>query len=523
MGSSGSKNFSNWSENLNVKQKIAYPKSDEDIINIIKRAKRNRECVRVVGAGHSIPPCVCGPKDKKIKLISLSKYCLYPDNITINHEKMIVTVCAGYSLSQLYQELNKYRYFLDTQPASAAFNIAGLVCTPVHGARLGASHLADSLVAIRLIDENSEIVIKTHMDPDFSYYQLSMGAFGIITSCSFKIRKCENFIMKTLTFPVLSDLFDTFIKHCISKCLSNSEDEEPVEYAQCFFDLHANKVLCLHWLEEKIDSREIKKYVEPKSVHKHFFLEQFLRTVDDNYRESPWTLSVLNKLARRTIIQNVHHDFSTNRDMFWLSSAVRAYFMEYYIPIYSEYEQNVQHICKESIVDYDDNSSSKSIDSTNLANTKISLDAFYKSINVVVKAHKRFKKANKLFQPDLPCEFRFCLSSSCALSPIYSPTKIVYLAIEVPCLANSLTLEKTDSQLNSDFFEFYSQIENGWRALGGKPHWGKAFGFYSELQIGKTEIFSDTKIFDRKTKMLIQNLASPVFMNDFIKRLIETD
>ena len=486
MGSTSSKKFVNWSENLHVKQKIQYPKSDDDIISIIKRAKRNRESVRVVGAGHSIPPCVCGPQDKKIKLISLSKYHLYPDNISINHEQMIVTVCAGYSLSQLYQGLNKYRYFLDTQPASAAFNIAGLVCTPVHGARLGGSHLADSLVEMRLIDENAEIVIKTKMDPDFSYYQLSMGAFGIITSCSFKIRKCENFEMKTETLPILSDPFDTFVRSCISKCLDTSQE---AEYAQCFFDLHANKVLCLHWKEKILDSNEIKKYTEPTSVHKLHFLEQFLRTVDDNYRESHWTLSLLNKLARRTIIQNVHHDYTTNRDMFWLSTAVRAYFMEYYIPIHSE---------KDSL---------------------ISLDKFYKSINVVVKAHKRFKNENKLFQPDLPCEFRFVVSSSCKLSPIYSEgPKIVYLGIEIPCLANSLTLNAANkSQLNSDFFEFYSQIENGWRALGGKPHWGKAFGFYDE------QMFSDSNIFDSQTKLSIQNLASPVFMNDFVKRLIKTD
>ena len=546
MGAKPAKTFTNWSENLSNSTKIQYPRSDKDLIKIVREANKKHANISVVGAGHSISPTVCDSDERHLKLISLSKYSLLPEDLHINHDAMTVTVNAGWSLSKLYHELNKYRYFLDTQPASAAFNIAGLIQTPVHGARLGASHLADSLLQLRLIDDKGEIVYKRMTDPDFWYYPLSCGIFGIITSLTFKIYKHENFTLQTSThsFPTdtssldLKDPLNQFFLSCIRKCIdglkgdcAKVDDVKQVEHAQCFFDLHASKILCLKWVESS-HINEAKEWTEPTSVWKNSLLESFLKTIDSDYRQSPLTLSLISKFARHTIGQNVEKDFSTNRDLFWLSSAVRAFFMEYYIPIWTEPIEKDTPKNTVSLVDYEDHSS----DEDACDGLDIRLEPLYKAINVVIKATKRAKKAGKLFIPDLPCEFRFVVSSSCKLSPIYSEKKIVYLGIEIPCLAAGLSLNpggstetsstsQTDSDteigsdLNSDFFEFYSQVEKGWQNLGGQPHWGKLFGFNCD-HVRTDSIFNCSHLLDHQVQILLQSLAPKMFINDFAKKIL---
>ncbi len=131
-----SRGFVNWSENIiNENATIYYPTHDEDIISIIEESKRRGAIVRVVGSGHSMSPLVADSKEK-VNLISLRDYQLSPENLMIDSERLTVTVNAGWTLGRLYDHLNCHSYFLETQPASTAFTLGGLVAAPVHGGRL---------------------------------------------------------------------------------------------------------------------------------------------------------------------------------------------------------------------------------------------------------------------------------------------------------------------------------------------------------------------------------------------------
>src|ERR1700722_3159493 len=133
------KYFKNWSENINNNTTyIKYPRNDADIKHIIIDAKNTGKIVKVIGSSHSISPVVSGNNEKNMILISLEKYSL-PENIIIDEDNNTVTVNTGLKLGNLYDELNKHNYFLETQPASSAFSIGGVVSMPVHGARLGFS------------------------------------------------------------------------------------------------------------------------------------------------------------------------------------------------------------------------------------------------------------------------------------------------------------------------------------------------------------------------------------------------
>ena len=560
MGQTPSKTFTNWSGNLNTKRRIHHPKNDDDIIYIIKKAKRHNRKIRVVGAGHSISPIVCNTKETDIILLCLDQYQLLPENIVIDHKHLTVTVNAGWSLAQLSSELHIYSYYLETQPASSAFNIAGLICTPVHGAKLGASLLADSVVSLRVITKNGEILTKYKCDPDFNYYQLSLGIFGIITSITFMIYKLDNFYLNITTYDFdltnPSPELDKFFRKTISKCLNPSQalndssdisnpssssqstptsdsfdtsdifdisesqpimnssnikpiplvcDTQPIkklepddgyinnraEYVQCFLDLYNAKMVKISWKQSLKKAKIITDYPEIYEVHKRSLLEKILRRI--NYRKCTKTLNAIGRFAQHRIIHNIQKNYHEKRDMFWLSSAVRAYFMEYYIPI-------------------------TSADATDT--TEINIDNIYKAINVISTTLQKFKAEDQRFMLDLPCEFRFVVSSSCKLSPIYSSgVKTVYLSIEIPCIADNLFLTskfKRQVRLNEQFRKFYYEVEQGWIALGGLPHWGKLFGFYPDQH----KLFKRSHLFSPEDKTYLQTHVSKLFVNNFIQGLM---
>ena len=87
--------FTNWSENIkNPNAKIFYPSSDAEIIDLINKAKIDKQKLRVVGSAHSQCPIVCD-YNEKITLLSLRDYCMVPVDIIFDHDKLTVTVNPG--------------------------------------------------------------------------------------------------------------------------------------------------------------------------------------------------------------------------------------------------------------------------------------------------------------------------------------------------------------------------------------------------------------------------------------------
>jgi FAD/FMN-containing dehydrogenase len=210
------KNFKNWSGNIENKGAIIhYPVDNDEIKNLISTANDNNEKIRVVGSSHSASPTIC-KSNEKIMLISLHKYHLDDNDITINDDNT-VTVNAGWTLGQLYDNLNIGKYYLETQPASSAFTIGGIITMPIHGSRLGASLIADSMTEITLIDMYGKHIKKTEKDDDFNLYRNNLGIFGIITSVSFKIQHIENFHINSRynilkIFILIFNLIQTYFK-----------------------------------------------------------------------------------------------------------------------------------------------------------------------------------------------------------------------------------------------------------------------------------------------------------------------
>jgi hypothetical protein len=499
--------FVNWSENIkNTNVSISYPQNDNEIIDLINKASTEGKIIRVVGSSHSMSPVICSSDESNLLLVSLRDYHLNPEqgrdgDISIDHQNMIVTVNSGLRIADLYDQLTKFSYFLETQPASSAFTIGGIINMPVHGGRLGASLVADTIVGLTLIDMSGQKVVKTETDSDFDLYRVSLGLFGIITSVTFKIQKMENIKCSIKNYEniftknkVQSPKLDDFFKNLISDSL-NSDPSHP-HYNHSFLDFQNSKLLSFDWVPvekgkgfhlDLPDTEKIKKL--PADLLQHIFLA--------NYREHPSYLRMVGKLVRLGAEASVETKAHEDNDMLWVSLGTRVYFMSYFIPVHTEGDP-------------------------------VDLSQLYKAFEIVKKQVTVSKKDKKKYNVDFPMDIRFVVSNNKSVaSPLHndSSKRVVYMAIDLTTGPSDLELlwdnvPDKSQPLNKDFREFYASVEQQWKTLGGRPHYSKMFGFGGNV----TDPFNPVDlaaVFDPSVKTQLKAKAQPLFVNDFVHKLID--
>ena len=485
--------YKNWSENIINKTKILHPRTDDDIKAIIYSAKRFKKHVRVAGSIHSMSPVIVDSTENNIMIISLNSYHRESD-IIIDHKNMLVTVNAGFKLAALYDELNKYNYLLETQPASSAFTVGGIVNMPVNGCRLGAGIIADSVVAMTLIDGACRDIYKSEMSPDFDLYRANYGMLGIVTSVSFKIIKVNNLHAISSTFynvfyddlRINKDFLDQYFTKIIEKCLK----PDSISYCHCFVDFHGKCLLAINWIDD-VDEYNVKeKYPDETEIYKMQAPELFLEKFHKNFRSDPRILQSAGKVARYAIMYNIEKNMKQDRDMFWVDLASRVHFMGYFIPVHDG---------------------------------DLKLDNLYRALEIVMETVNKFQNQN--FNIDLPLDIRFVTSSEKSrLSPLYNRKKIVYAALDLVCSGFNLEtdqnrINKHNNEINILYRRFFSLVEEQWRALGGIPHSAKIFGFSNE----KWDTFSDVGIetlLSSEVKNELRGKCENIFMNKFTKTIL---
>lgn len=492
--------FKNWCGTVDNKDAIIHhPASDDDIRQLISDAKDNGVKIRIVGSTHSSSPVIC-KSDENVMLISLSKYRLKPEDIII--EDHTVMVNAGWTLGKLYDHLNINKFYLESQPASSAFTIGGIVTMPIHGSRLGASLISDSMVAVTLIDMNGKNITKTELDEDFGMYKNSLGMFGIITSVTFKTQRIENFHIHVKSHPgVFRDdghvnplVVESKLKELIEACYDKSNPK----YHHSFLDFHNNTWTTIDWVAT---DKKAKIYIdtpEINEIHMVNIVEEFHKHIVPNYRKNKKYLKMLGKLYTFSILASVRKNQFEDRDMFWVSTGTRVLFMSYFIPVHTEGEP-------------------------------LDLARVYAAMEIIMDTVTHAKS----FNVDFPSDMRFVVSSDNPTSPIYKNKKTVYLTMDLTCSAANIHFLKKSSgchffdflhgddheELNEDFRKFYARIEHKWTEMGGIPHYAKMFGFTTP----KKNPFDSNKvetILTAENKKLFKTHAQPLFVNGFVQKML---
>lgn len=193
------------------------PTSEQEIIDIVKKAYEARTQVRVIGAAHSSPSNIIldapqGVFPKNVVLISLTKY----RGVSINKDKKLATVKAGTNIDVDPEEADSTKengLAFQLQQADFALPDLGGVTHQTIGGFLstgsaGGSLLYgfdDALYSFTLIDGTGtkHVLSRDDRDPTLFYATgVSVGLCGIITEATFSLTPTFNVAGTQQSSPV---------------------------------------------------------------------------------------------------------------------------------------------------------------------------------------------------------------------------------------------------------------------------------------------------------------------------------
>lgn len=181
-----------------LKEPIFEPKTEEELLEIVKYAQKEKKQISVIGSGFSqgrqtVP---CQRESIAISLKHLNQVQLNENDVTAG---------AGATWEKIQMTLDKAGKSVIVKQASDPFSIGGSIGINCHGWAHQAGPLSNTVKEIRVINGQGEIETLKETDEDFKLYFGTLGYFGIVLSATLKI--AENEYLKEVTIPAPIDKF----------------------------------------------------------------------------------------------------------------------------------------------------------------------------------------------------------------------------------------------------------------------------------------------------------------------------
>jgi len=175
--------FTNWAGNESCRpQQIAYPRTEEEVSEIITSAARRGLPVRVVGAGHSFST-ICLTEGVLISLDQMSGI------LRTDFAAQRVTVRSGTRIREFGDPLWQAGLCLKNQGDIDSQHIAGAISTSTHGSGIRQQSFSGSARRFRVVLPSGEAIDVTDDDPELlAAMQVSLGLLGVITEVELEVR-----------------------------------------------------------------------------------------------------------------------------------------------------------------------------------------------------------------------------------------------------------------------------------------------------------------------------------------------
>lgn len=167
----------NWSGHLKWQPaKVCYPKSTEEVQQIVIQGAERRCKVRMIGSGHSFSK-LCVTDDF---LVSLDEF---QGIVSVDAEQLRVTVRAGTKLFRLNEELAKVGLALENMGDINVQSVAGAISTGTHGTGSAFANMSTLAVGMTFVNGLGQIVrcSETEKPELLRAARLSLGSMGVIT------------------------------------------------------------------------------------------------------------------------------------------------------------------------------------------------------------------------------------------------------------------------------------------------------------------------------------------------------
>lgn len=308
--------WTNWSRSFTTTPSAIFqPKSEKEIIKIIKKANKKDKVVKAIGSGHSCS-LIAGADDGYL----LDLQTNYQGVIHFDKDTKQLTVKSGTSLQQIVEFAFANDCALDNLGTIVDQSIAGAISTGTHGSGINHGAIDQSIITLSMITANGNLKIfdkRTNAD-EFHLAVVSLGALGIISTVT--IQLVANFNMK-ITTKSLS--FDEMIAH-IPKAYTD-------DYMRFWWAPHTNQVQYweAHKTTDKADKTSNFSYYF-NDLFKGNFLHEIGLWITSHF---PKQIPNLNKLMYRLLLAKQTTTVTNFLEGFTLPILVKQKVMEYAIPI----------------------------------------------------------------------------------------------------------------------------------------------------------------------------------------------
>jgi FAD/FMN-containing dehydrogenase len=181
----------NWfGEQYFVPRYVAKPRTEDDVQEVVRAARRLGLPIRASGAGHSNPAVVPTPG------IHVD-FDDFRDVIAVDEDRLHVVVRPGIRVGDLSRFLRTRGMSLNNQGDIDTQSIAGAIMTATHGAGITLPCFSAQMIAARIVIADGSILdLSAEKDGEvFKAFRTSLGMFGLIVSItlqavpSYNIRK----------------------------------------------------------------------------------------------------------------------------------------------------------------------------------------------------------------------------------------------------------------------------------------------------------------------------------------------
>ena len=175
--------WKNWAGNeIAHPTSIETPRSEDELIRIVRQAADRGERVKVPGSGHSFTPAAV--TDGRLVRIEALKG-IY----SVDREKRQVRVGAGTTLNELNRLLAAEGLAMANLGDIAYQTVAGAISTSTHGTGMHLTGLAAQVVGMRIIDGHGNLIecSSSHNPEILDVARVSVGALGAITECTIQV------------------------------------------------------------------------------------------------------------------------------------------------------------------------------------------------------------------------------------------------------------------------------------------------------------------------------------------------
>jgi L-gulonolactone oxidase len=205
---SNSKEFRNWGRNIHCEvDHIWEPKTKEDLIWIVKEAKKQNRKVRAVGDGHSWSPMWFRDKSVEAKNGWIVK-SNHLNQKRFDPETKRIIVGPGVLIGELMKLELECGYCVPVQVVLQEVMIGGVIGTGCHGTGRDRHTVSDYVYSITLIKSDGTEQKITKKDGDlFDAVKSGFGCFGLMWEIEFSTVKQPVVSVTDFTVPV-SDLYD---------------------------------------------------------------------------------------------------------------------------------------------------------------------------------------------------------------------------------------------------------------------------------------------------------------------------